>query len=537
MVCPDDGSPAGLTQPGIVPQHVKHALDYLRAHLGDRVTLAGLAAACGAPERTLLKQFKRFLGVSPLAHLHRMRLAAARNELLRPDDDGSVSDTAMRCGFSHLGRFAAGYHRMFGEHPSTTRRRASQQACNRWNGEAHPAEGAPARIMVAARERPSLLIAPMRSETLQERRAAQELIEQVAAALSRMQVASVRLADPILPGSNGLLRNGANRAGTQYCLQGRLSQRAERVRATFWLADAGTGRHVWGDSYDGTMDDAFDVQQRVVEGVLCGVVPGITTAEIQRIHNKDPEALCARELALQALPLVLKTDAVSSRRGFALASRAMEMDPDDALPVALAAYCQARLFTGDGSGQTRNLALHLAQRAGSLDVGDPLVTTARGAVATLMMQRDDAESLVTRAIAMDPTSGWAWERRGYARLLCGTDADLVIADFRRAMQLHGPFMPRDNCFNGIAQAHRCAGRYEEAVHWTHRALAENPRAAWLHRPLVCYSSRLGDQSAARRSADNLSRAHPELTVSRLADTGLMALPECLEFLAHAGVPV
>jgi adenylate cyclase len=82
----------------------------------------------------------------------------------------------------------------------------------------------------------------------------------------------------------------------------------------------------------------LDLQQRAVEGALCGVVPGITGAEIQRIRSKDPETLAARELVMQAFPLLLKIDAVSSRKVFAIASRAMDMDPNDALPVALAAY-------------------------------------------------------------------------------------------------------------------------------------------------------------------------------------------------------
>ncbi|HEX5325134.1 MAG TPA: helix-turn-helix domain-containing protein [Acetobacteraceae bacterium] len=537
MTRPDDVSPAGAERPGAVPQHVKHALDYLRAHVGDKVTLSELAAASAVPERTLLKQFKHFLGVSPLAHLHRMRLAAAREELLRCNGDGSVVDTAIRCGFAHLGRFAADYRRVFGEHPSATRRRADQQAHSNGSDKACATACAPARILLSARERPSLLIAPMRSETLQERRAAQDLIEQVAAALSRMQVASVRLADPVLPGSNGLFRNGASRAGTQYCLQGRLTQRDQRVRATFWLVDASTGRHVWGDSYDGTLDDAFDVQQRAADGVLCGVVPGITATEIQRIGAKDPETLSARELVLQALPQVLRIDAVSSRKGFALASRAMEVDPDGALPVALAAYCQGRLFHGLGGAPARDLALRLTQHAGGLDFGDPLVTTARAAVASLTGRLHDAESLVTRAIAMDPTSGWAWERRGFARLFCDGDADLAIADFDRALRLHGPAMPRENCFFGTAQAHRSAGRLEEAVRWLHRGLAENPHADILHRFLVFYSSHLGDQSAARRSADALRRAQPDLTVSFLADTCLVIRPACLDALVGAGVPV
>ena len=51
------------------PQHVKRALAYMRANMAERITLTGLASACGVPERTLLRQFQQFVGLAPLAYL------------------------------------------------------------------------------------------------------------------------------------------------------------------------------------------------------------------------------------------------------------------------------------------------------------------------------------------------------------------------------------------------------------------------------------------------------------------------------------
>jgi transcriptional regulator GlxA family with amidase domain len=41
----------------VLPRHVKRALDYLNSNLAEKITLAELASACAAAERTLLKQF------------------------------------------------------------------------------------------------------------------------------------------------------------------------------------------------------------------------------------------------------------------------------------------------------------------------------------------------------------------------------------------------------------------------------------------------------------------------------------------------
>jgi AraC-like DNA-binding protein len=517
--------------PAALPHHVKLALDYLRANLAEKVTLADLATACGISQRALLTQFKHFLDVSPIAHLLRMRLTAAHAQLQQSDGTISISEIASRCGLIHLGRFATEYRRVFGELPSATLRRAVASA-DKGNDGHDCRASAPAPFVV--RQRPSLIILPLRTDTLQERQIAQELMEQLAATISRTSVASVTFADPTMAILRRTVWSPRERANAEYCLNGRLVHRDARIRVTLWLLDT-EGRHVWGDSYDGSTDGAFDLLRRIVDGAVCGVVPGIGGAEIARIQSKDPETVKVREMIQQALPILLKIDWDSSRKVFAIATRAMEMDPDDALPIAVAAYCQARLFSDAATASppaTRSLAHHLVRRAGALDAGDPLVTTARAAVAALSGSDDDVEALVDRALAMDPTSGWAWERRGF--LFCWKDSDVAIACFSRALQLHGPFMPRDNCFMGIAQAHEAAGRFDEAVRWARRAIAENPQASMPKRLSIYYEDRLGRRFAARQLADQICREHPEVSVSRLAQVHQNF---CRDILLRAGVPL
>ncbi|HEY6432943.1 MAG TPA: helix-turn-helix domain-containing protein [Acetobacteraceae bacterium] len=290
--------------PTALPHHVKRALTYLRANMAAKVTLAELATTCGISQRALLNQFGRFLGVSPIAHLRHMRLAAARAELQRSDGIVSISEVASGCGFTHLARFAAEYRKAFGELPSATLRRTahsddSGSVCDDY------------RAFVAspfvARQRPSLIILPLRTETMKERHIAQELMELLAATISRTSVASVTFADPTVTVLRRTIRSPREPLHGEYCLNGRLVQRDARIRVTLWLVDT-KGRHVWGDSYEGTTGSIFDLLQRIVDSAVCGVVPGIGGAEIARIHRKDPEALSPREMVLQALPILLKID-------------------------------------------------------------------------------------------------------------------------------------------------------------------------------------------------------------------------------------
>ena len=138
----------------LLPQHVKRALVYMRGNVAEKITLPGLAAACGAPERTLLKQFKRFVGLPPLAYLPPP-----------PSQSGAKRTVASRLRYRYfrdrhkqrlkphlLERFkATEYRRAFGESPSTTRQRV------RGHNPDYPPPAAP----VAWREKPALLVMPL----------------------------------------------------------------------------------------------------------------------------------------------------------------------------------------------------------------------------------------------------------------------------------------------------------------------------------------------------------------------------------------
>jgi transcriptional regulator GlxA family with amidase domain len=105
---------------------VKRAVDFIEAHLHLPITLADITAATGVPGRTLQQHFKDHRGVSPMRYLHDARFVRAREALLRAEADQSVTQIAMRWGFYHLGRFAVGYRKRFGETPSQTHRRGRQ---------------------------------------------------------------------------------------------------------------------------------------------------------------------------------------------------------------------------------------------------------------------------------------------------------------------------------------------------------------------------------------------------------------------------
>ncbi len=105
-------------------RYVAKAEEYMRANLDEPLTVSEIAAAIGVSPRSLQLAFREMRSAAPREILALMRLHLV-HEKLRSDKSGAgVTDIALECGVVNIGRFASSYREMYGEKPSTTRRRA-----------------------------------------------------------------------------------------------------------------------------------------------------------------------------------------------------------------------------------------------------------------------------------------------------------------------------------------------------------------------------------------------------------------------------
>jgi AraC family transcriptional regulator len=99
---------------------VRQVADYMRAHLGDDITVDELAAVARVSKFHFIRSFALTTGLTPYRYLRRMRLEAAA-ELLAGTHD-SVARIALRCGYRSTGQFARAFRAQYGVAPSRRRR-------------------------------------------------------------------------------------------------------------------------------------------------------------------------------------------------------------------------------------------------------------------------------------------------------------------------------------------------------------------------------------------------------------------------------
>ena len=101
------------------------ACRFIDSSLGKPIGLAELCEHCGVGLRTLEYGFRQFYDATPIGFIKSQRLTRTHTALARAGaQPTSISATARRMGFTHMGQYAQDYRSLFGESPTMTLRRA-----------------------------------------------------------------------------------------------------------------------------------------------------------------------------------------------------------------------------------------------------------------------------------------------------------------------------------------------------------------------------------------------------------------------------
>lgn len=235
-------------------------------------------------------------------------------------------------------------------------------------------------------------------------------------------------------GKNVAARDAARQLGVRYVLEGSVRKGGERVRIAVQLIDATDGTQIWAHRFDDTLDDIFELQDRIALSVAGKVEPSIVSAEYSRVT-----AGAARHAGCHDLYLRATTSWVQDApRALELLERAIELDPAFAPALALAAHLCRNFhlvegFVEDRSGY-REKAINLAHRALAI-AGDDAFVLAHVAVVLgpLEGDLDAAIALVDRAISLNPGAADVWIYS--AELRVAADDARAVEDAETSLRL------------------------------------------------------------------------------------------------------
>jgi AraC family transcriptional regulator, L-rhamnose operon regulatory protein RhaS len=98
-------------------------LSFMEENYADDLSVSALASAGGISDRTLRREFRKVLGVSPIEHLTMLRIRKSERLLL--NSPFNITETALRCGFADSNYFSRAFRRVNGTSPRDFRRKPS----------------------------------------------------------------------------------------------------------------------------------------------------------------------------------------------------------------------------------------------------------------------------------------------------------------------------------------------------------------------------------------------------------------------------
>ncbi len=105
---------------GLSPQCLRRVLEFMRANLGQQITLVELAKCSGLSTSHFSQQFKASMNMSPYKYMLALRIKQSKMMLRNPSM--SVLDVSLAAGFENQQHFATVFRRMVGVSPTGYRR-------------------------------------------------------------------------------------------------------------------------------------------------------------------------------------------------------------------------------------------------------------------------------------------------------------------------------------------------------------------------------------------------------------------------------
>src|SRR5437763_4730521 len=180
-------------------------------------------------------------------------------------------------------------------------------------------------------DKPSIAVLPFQnmSGDPEQEYFADGMVEEIITALSRIHWLFViaRNSSFTYKGQAVDVKQVGRELGVRYVLEGSVRRAGGRVRITAQLIEAESGAHLWADRFDGSIEDVFDLQEKVASSVAGVIEPALQAAEMRRTAARATADLSAYDLYLRALPHHLSFDTARVVQALDLAYQAIDRDP------------------------------------------------------------------------------------------------------------------------------------------------------------------------------------------------------------------
>ena len=212
------------------------------------------------------------------------------------------------------------------------------------------------------------------------------------------------------------IREIGRELNVRYVLQGSVRREGDELRVTAQLIDAGSGAHVWSDSWDRPAGSVFAVQTEIAEHVANRLGPYgvLSDADRAQVKRKRPKSRRLRDFLLAGSSRRFTPE--GAQEALELLRQAVTEDPQLARAWTSMAYANLQSSRwADDYRAFHETAVDAGRRAVQLDPADAYAHAAFGEALGTVGDLAQAEVEYNKALDLNPSSadiltfysGWA----------------------------------------------------------------------------------------------------------------------------------
>lgn len=371
------------------------------------------------------------------------------------------------------------------------------------------------------------------------------LAEEIIRALSRSPDLNLisRLSTTAFRGRDATLAEVGQHLRADYVLSGTYSGDERHVVLDVELAEARSGRILWLEHLEDNVSAVLGGEQELIGRLVAGVTSAVMARELRRSKLQPLPTLRAYTLLMAAIALMHRLSLPDFEEARRLLQALVDRGARQPIPLAwLANWHVLRVQQGWSVDERQDtyLALECTKRALDADPDCSLALAIDGFVHTNLLKKlDVARESYEHALAANPSNALAWLLKGTLHAFM-SEGQQAVEHTQRALKL-SPLDPHRYFYESLA-ATACiaASQYDRALELAQSSFRANRKHTSTLRVMTVAQWQLGRCDDARKTAEELLKLQPTMTVSGwLERSPAASYPigrEAAEILRRAGVP-
>jgi len=327
-----------------------------------------------------------------------------------------------------------------------------------------------------------------------------------------------------LKGTDKDVQTIARELGVRYVLTGSVRRAGSNLRLTAQLVDAKADSPLWAEKFSGTLDDVFEIQEKLSRQIVDALRLRLTPAEDRRIAERPIADVRAYEFYLLARQQIWSFTKPSLDRALQLVNQARDIVGDNELLLAAKGliywqYVNVGLVPLARYDEYMEKAEECVAAIFSMNPESAKGHSLRGSIRNNRADPQGAIWDFKRALALDPNDPEALLWLGYVYAVSGR-VPMAKALMERLQQVD-PLTSINLSMFGIVEM--MDGAFVEALRWTRRSVdvdPTNPSHRMMHAWALAANGRRDD---AATLLDAVTHDAEQMTWARLAPAMAAAL--------------